>query len=234
MNLEVVILNEWISPSQKDRQCMIPLTWGRAVKFIETENRMVFARDYRKKKCVCTQSLTSVWLCDSMDCSPPGSPVYEISQARILQWVAISSSRVSSQPRDRTCVSCIVDGFFPSKPPGEEKFNSTVSFEKVKSVLEMDDGDGCTTRWTYLMPVNGTLEVVEMVSFMWCALYHSCKNWRSLYHKHMVRYKLCPWEAYDRGDRRKKQEIPIRWTNKLVGEDFSNVLGLWAGPPSQN
>ena len=40
----------------------------------------------------------------------PGSSVYEISQARILEWVAISSSRGSSQPRDQThfsCVSCI-------------------------------------------------------------------------------------------------------------------------------
>ena len=50
------ILNELISPSQKDRHCMTPLTRGRAVKFIETEHRMVFARDYRKKKCVCVLS----------------------------------------------------------------------------------------------------------------------------------------------------------------------------------
>ena len=44
-----------------------------------------------------------VWLCDPMDCSPLGSPVHRISQARILEWVAISSSRGSSQPRDGTC-----------------------------------------------------------------------------------------------------------------------------------
>ena len=41
-------------------------------------------------------------LCDPMDCSPPGSSIHEISQARILEWVAIPSSRVSSQPMDRT------------------------------------------------------------------------------------------------------------------------------------
>ena len=35
-------------------------------------------------------------LCDLRDCSPPGSPVHRISQARILEWVTISSSRVSS------------------------------------------------------------------------------------------------------------------------------------------
>ena len=45
-------------------------------------------------------------LCDPVDCSPPGSSVYGISQARILEWVAISFSRGSSQPRDQTHI-CI-------------------------------------------------------------------------------------------------------------------------------
>ena len=40
-----------------------------------------------------------------MVCSPPGSSVHGILQARILEWVAISSFRGSSQPRDRTCLS---------------------------------------------------------------------------------------------------------------------------------
>ena len=39
-------------------------------------------------------------LCDPMDCSPPGSSVLGILQARILEWVAIPFSRGSSQPRD--------------------------------------------------------------------------------------------------------------------------------------
>ena len=38
-------------------------------------------------------------LCDPTDCSPPGSPVHGIFQARVLKWVAISFSRGSSQPR---------------------------------------------------------------------------------------------------------------------------------------
>ena len=45
-------------------------------------------------------------LCDPMDCSLPGSSVHRIFQARVLEWVAISFSRGSSQPRDRTQVSC--------------------------------------------------------------------------------------------------------------------------------
>ena len=45
--------------------------------------------------------------CDSMDCSPPGSSVHGILQARILEWVAMPSSMGSSRPRDRTCVSYV-------------------------------------------------------------------------------------------------------------------------------
>ena len=50
-------------------------------------------------------------LCDPIDCSPPGSSVHGILQARILEWAAMPSSRGSSRPRDQTCVSyvsCIV------------------------------------------------------------------------------------------------------------------------------
>ena len=45
-------------------------------------------------------------LCNPIDCSLPASSVHEISQARIQQWVAISSSRESSWPRNQTWVSC--------------------------------------------------------------------------------------------------------------------------------
>ena len=50
--------------------------------------------------------------CDPMECSPAASSVHGISQARILEWVAISFSRGSSQPRDRTWVSRIANMFF--------------------------------------------------------------------------------------------------------------------------
>ena len=46
-------------------------------------------------------------LCDPMDCSLPGSSLHGILQARVLEWVAISFSRGSSRPRDRTQVSRI-------------------------------------------------------------------------------------------------------------------------------
>ena len=58
---------------------------------------------------VCVHSVTQwCWsLCHAMDNSPPGSSVYWMSQARILEWIAISSSRGSSWPRDQTCISCV-------------------------------------------------------------------------------------------------------------------------------
>ena len=57
-------------------------------------------------------------LCDPMDCSPPGSSVHGILQVRILEWVTISFSRGSSQPRDQNQVSCIA-GALTSEPPGK-------------------------------------------------------------------------------------------------------------------
>ena len=58
-------------------------------------------------------------LCDPMDCSPPGSSVHGILQAWILEWVAMTSSRGSSQPRDWTLVFCAAGGFFIVEPPGK-------------------------------------------------------------------------------------------------------------------
>ena len=62
-----------------------------------------------------------VRLCDLMDCSPPGSFVLGILQTRILEWVAMPSSRGSSQPRDRNHVSwgsCMVGRFLLLSPLG--------------------------------------------------------------------------------------------------------------------
>ena len=62
----------------------------------------------RKWKC---QLLSPVQLFVTMICSPPGSSVHRILQARILKWVAIPFSR-SSWPRYWTWVSCITGEFF--------------------------------------------------------------------------------------------------------------------------
>ena len=68
--------------------------------------------------CVCAKSLQlCLTLCDPMDCSQKGSSAHRILQARILEWVAMPSTRGSSQPRDQTrvsYVSFIGSGFFPT------------------------------------------------------------------------------------------------------------------------
>ena len=66
------------------------------------------------------QSLQSCpTLCDQMDCSPPGSSVHGILQARILEWVAMPSSSGSSQPRDEPTFSALQADSLPTEPPGK-------------------------------------------------------------------------------------------------------------------
>ena len=69
-------------------------------------------------------------LCNPMDCSPPGSSVHGILQARILEWVAISSSRGSSRSRDWTRVSCTAGRFITIKP-----HSFKILFSKILNIL---------------------------------------------------------------------------------------------------
>ena len=87
-------------------------------------------------------------LCDPMDCSPPGSSVHGILQSRILEWVAMPSSRGSSQPRDWTQVSCIAGKFFTTEPAREAPPSSLLltKYQMIllwllSSSLEMDKID---------------------------------------------------------------------------------------------
>ena len=69
-------------------------------------------------------------LCNPMGCSSPGSSVHGILQARILELVAISFSRGSSQFMNQIHISCgslIVGGFFTDEPSGKPMVSSTVT-----------------------------------------------------------------------------------------------------------
>ena len=72
--------------------------------------------------CVLSRSVVSN-SCTPIDCNLPGSSVQGIIQARILEWVAISSSRGSSQPRNWTQVSCIAGRFLPTELQGCQSSN---------------------------------------------------------------------------------------------------------------
>ena len=72
----------------------------------------------------CAKSLQScLVLCNPMDYGPPASSVYRILQARILEWVAMPSSKGSAQPRDRTFISfmfpALAGGFFTASATWE-------------------------------------------------------------------------------------------------------------------
>ena len=62
---------------------------------------------YVTTKLACVHAQSCPTLCNPIDCSLPGSSVHGIFQARMLEWVAISFSRGSSQPRGQNSVSCI-------------------------------------------------------------------------------------------------------------------------------
>ena len=75
------------------------------------------------KGVVCFVAKLCPTLCHPMDCNPPVSSVHGISQARILEWIAISSSRESFSPKDQAHISCIADGFFMAEPLGKPVFS---------------------------------------------------------------------------------------------------------------
>ena len=58
------------------------------------------------------QSISRSTMSNPIDCTPPGSSVHGILQARILEWVAMPSSKGSSQSRDGTYIFCIAGRFF--------------------------------------------------------------------------------------------------------------------------
>ena len=71
------------------------------------------------RQCCCLAAKSIQILLQTHGLSLPGSSVHGTSQARILEGVAISFSRGSSQPRDQTPVSCLAGRFFTTEPPGE-------------------------------------------------------------------------------------------------------------------
>ena len=86
---------------------------------------MVWYKDSEKWKSCPT-------LCDPMDCNLPGSSVQGILQARRLDWVAISFSRGSSQPRDQTQVSFITGKFFTIWATGKPNTQLKSSFSSTQ------------------------------------------------------------------------------------------------------
>ena len=100
-------------------------------------------------------------LCDPVDCSLPGSSVHGIFQAIVLEWVAISFSRGSSQPRTRTQVSCIVDRCFTIWATREAIF-----LKKLISINEWKKKNVNIHSINYSLSFSFTYETL-LCSFRW-------------------------------------------------------------------
>ena len=69
--------------------------------------------------CVCVNARSCLILCDSMDCSPPGSSVHGIFQARTLKQVVIPSPGDLPNPGIEPLFPALAGGFFTTAPPGK-------------------------------------------------------------------------------------------------------------------
>ena len=84
----------------------LQITWVSSLELSVPETGDLFLVDRRVCVCMCSAAKSCLTLCHHVDCSPSGSFVHGISQARILEWTAVSFSR----PRDQTCVSYVSIG----------------------------------------------------------------------------------------------------------------------------
>ena len=105
-------------------------------------------------------------LCDPMDCSLVGSSAHGIVQARILEWVAMSFSRGSSQPRDRTCVSCV------SCIGGWVLYHCTTTVEpphNCLAIIELDEWTNYELLYYFLKNHEQMVDIYLFIFFPWIA-----------------------------------------------------------------
>ena len=106
-----------------------------------------------------------------MDCSPPGSSVMEILQARILEWVAMPSSKGSSQSRDWIQVSCVAGGFFAIWATQEPRITSRI----LKSL------NLCVLQFPYVLTRNNNSKAVRI---KWDVTYKTLEwPWHIVYNR---------------------------------------------------
>ena len=108
------------------------------------------------------RALSCLTLCGPMDCSPAGSSVRGILQARILEWVAIFHSRGSSQPRDWTQVSCIgrqVLYHLNHRGSPSYTFRFLETWEQHREAGEEQNSMGLSSSWDGLRPPAAELPV---------------------------------------------------------------------------
>ena len=141
---------------------------------------------------LCAKSL----LCDPMDCYLPDSTVHGILQLRILGWVAMLSSRGSSQPKDRTQVSCIAGRFFYHlSHQGSPRILEWVDhpFSRGSSWIRNQTGVSCTAVWFFSSWLSAYLRLLVSLPTV---LIPACDSSSPAFHMMYSAYKL-----YKQGDK---------------------------------
>ena len=114
-----------------------------------------------------TQLCPTLW--DPMDCSPPGSSVHEILQARILEWVAISFSRGSSPPRMKPMSHALQADSLPLNHLGSPFLSIVVYICQSQSL---------NSSYPPLPPTPPPLGIHKFVLYIWVSIFalqiHSC------------------------------------------------------------
>ena len=108
-------------------------------------------------------------LCDPMSCSPPGSLVHEILQARILKWGAISFSKGSPQPRDWTRSPASQADSFLSKPPGKRRCMIKAITSVLKEAHEF---------WTHIHTDEKEAKWPQRQRLEWCSHKPRHRSWK--------------------------------------------------------
>ena len=114
--------------------------------------------------CVCAKLFQfCLTLCNPMDCSPPGSSVHGILQARTLEWVAMPFSRGSSPPRSQTHVSWLAGRSFTATATWEVHFAYSSVYVSIS---------GCQLIPPPVTPVTINLSSTSVTLFLFCKQVH--------------------------------------------------------------
>ena len=149
--------------------------------------------------------------CDPMNCSPLCSSVHWISQARILEWVAISLSRGSSWSRDQIHISYIAGRFFTTEPPG--KPHAALGGPHI----QRGEGNGAPLQYSCLEnPMDGGA---------WWAAVHGFAKSRTGLTDFTFTFHLHAW-------RRKWQSTPVFLPGESQGPGSLVGCRLWGGVES--
>ena len=158
-----------------------------------------------------------------MHCSPPGSSVLGILQARILEWVAMTFSRGSSQPRDRTQVSCIAGGLLTVWAIWEAP-KELVGFNSKDR-----EGNGNQLQYSCLENPMGR-------GAWWAAVHGVAKSWKWLnelpftFHFHALKKKMATHSsvlAWRVPETREPDGLPSMGSHR-VGHDWSYLAAAAA------